>query len=178
MKIAVVDIETTGFNPRDDCLVEIGIVELDLETGEKRVLFDQIVREDHYTEEHANSWVFSNSDLTHEEVMAASPLDFETVQDILIKYSATAYNKKFDFGFLEYRGFVINSLLCPMIVATDVCRIPGRFGGNKWPTVTEAYNFLFGDDSYVEKHRGIEDAMDEADIVYELYKLGHYKIRE
>ncbi|KKN18291.1 hypothetical protein LCGC14_0957340 [marine sediment metagenome] len=36
--IAVVDIETTGFSHQKDCIVEIGIYELDLSTGKCRQL--------------------------------------------------------------------------------------------------------------------------------------------
>ncbi len=42
--IAVVDIETTGFSHRKDCIVEIGVCELSLDSGKCRELFNKIVR--------------------------------------------------------------------------------------------------------------------------------------
>lgn len=177
MKIAILDIETTGFSPQMDCIIEIGVVELCLETGERRVLFDEIIKEDRYTENHRNSWIFSNSDLSHEQVMNANALNSEALQKIFDEYLVTAYNKRFDFNFLKHRGFTLKELPCPMEIATSICRIPTQWGrGYKWPKVTEAYKILIGDDNYIEKHRGASDAFDEAQIVYELYRRGHYLV--
>ena len=44
--ISVIDIETTGFSHFNDCIVEIGIVELDLLTGKCTKLFDQVILEE------------------------------------------------------------------------------------------------------------------------------------
>lgn len=174
MKIAIIDIETTGFNPQTDCIVEIGIVELCLETGQKRVLYDKVVKEKHYSATHANSWIYSNSTLTHEKVNSAQEFDLDEVQKILSDYKVTAYNKKFDFSFLSYRGLEFEELDCPMVIAAPVCKIPGNYG-HKWPTLSEAYNVLIGDGYYIEEHRGILDAMVGAEIVHKLYQLGHFK---
>lgn len=177
MKIAIVDIETTGFSPIYDCIVEIGISELCLETGARRIIYDKRVREKHYSERHRNSWIFANSDLNHEDIMNAEPLNPEELNEIFSKYKVTAYNKKFDFDFLKHRGFIFEELPCPMLVATNVCKIPSSWGrGYKWPKVTEAYKILIGDSEYEEMHRGAKDAMDEALIVWELYKRGEWNI--
>jgi DNA polymerase-3 subunit epsilon len=56
-----------------------------------------------------------------------------------------------------------------------VCKIPGNYGKYKWPKVEEAYDFFFPNNNYVEKHRGADDAFHEADIVYELHKIGLFK---
>ncbi len=45
--IAAVDIETTGFSHQEDCIVEIGICELDLDSGECRELFNKVIQESH-----------------------------------------------------------------------------------------------------------------------------------
>ena len=64
-----------------------------------------------------------------------------------------------------------------MILSTNICKIPSPKGkGYKWPKVQEAYDFLFGETAYVEEHRGADDAYHEADIVYELYLRGVFKI--
>jgi DNA polymerase III epsilon subunit-like protein len=42
MKIIVLDLETTGLKPQFDEIVELGIVSLDLETGEITTLFNQL----------------------------------------------------------------------------------------------------------------------------------------
>ena len=108
MKIAVVDIETSGFQNQGGLIVEVGIVGLDLMTGEITEEFGTVVRESSFDERHGQhpfGWIFGNSTLTLEEVLAAVSFDSvaPAIQQILNKYDgATAFNKSFDFGFLNY----------------------------------------------------------------------------
>jgi DNA polymerase-3 subunit epsilon len=168
-KILIVDIETTGFKTRD-CIVEIGITMLNLETGERRIIYDEIVKEKNFGEEHRNAWVFKNTSLKFEDVMSSEPLDKAYLQDIFDQAPATAYNKKFDMRFLKDRGFNIKELDCPMILATDVCNVK-KNGRKKWPTVEEAWKYFFPNEKYIEKHRGADDSLHEAKIVFELYQI-------
>lgn len=42
----------------------------------------------------------------------------------------TAFNKRFDFGFLKDRGITIeNELPCPMMEATPICKLPKKGKG-------------------------------------------------
>lgn len=176
-KIAVLDIETTGFSANNDLIVEVGFVELDLYSGARRIIYDKLVKEPGFSEKHANSWVFKNSDLLFKDVMNAEALEFDAIQDILNTYPTTAFNKRFDFDFFRARGFAINELDCPMLLATNVCKIPkARGSGYKWPSVEQAWQFFFPDVSYDEKHRGADDAFHEAQIIHELYKQGIFKL--
>ncbi len=43
-RIAIVDIETTGFDKGNNLVVEVGIMELNPETGETKIVFDSVVR--------------------------------------------------------------------------------------------------------------------------------------
>lgn len=182
--ILIIDIETTGFLKARGKIVEIGIVELDMRSGETKVLFDEVMHERPITKEEVeSSWIVKNSDLTVEEIRKSKQLKdyFTEVQDILNKYplGCTAFNNTFDFGFMEDRGFKFpKKLACPMKLATNVCKIPSKFGGRgyKWPNVEEAYKHLFGDTNYIEKHRGADDAMHEAEIVHELYLQGVFRL--
>lgn len=187
MKILVLDIETTGFLDKGGSIVEIGIVELDLETGETEIVFDSLLREEILTEDHFKEpfgWIFKNSDLTTEAVLAAPPAAevFKQVQEILDSYPAgcTAYNKKFDFGYLRNRGLNVKDLPCPMLLSTDICKMRNPYGYSnyKWPKVEEAWAFFFPDQEYVEKHRGADDAVHEAKIVFELYKRGVFLVED
>ncbi len=185
-KIAVIDIETTGLDPVYNLICEVGIVELDLSTGERKVIFDKIVKEDGFGEEHRGEWIFQYSNLIFEDVLDAPKLEIyrDELQAIFNKYGISAFNKSFDLGFLKNRGFVFPyELPCIMITATNVCRIPfrnpldiERYEGQeyKWPKVQEAWNFLFPNSDYIEGHRATDDAMHEAKILYELYLLGYY----
>jgi DNA polymerase III epsilon subunit-like protein len=181
-KILVLDLETTGFLNENGKIVEIGIVELDLDNGEKKIIYNQVCHEKGITlEDVEKSWIVQNSDLNVEQIKYSPNLDRikPTVQQILNDYplGATAFNNAFDFGFLEDRGFVFpNKLDCPMKLSTDICQLPSPRGGFKWPKVQEAYDFFFGKTDYIEAHRGADDAFHEAEIVYELYKRGIFKL--
>jgi len=184
-KILVLDIETTGFLNQGGSIVEVGIVELCLKTGKTEIIFDSLLKEDILTARHREEpmgWIFRNSDLTPDEVRNAPPASevLIKVQKILDDYplGCTAYNKQFDFGFLKNRGVHINELPCPMLLATDVCKLPNKYGYDnyKWPSVEEAWRHFFPTIQYNELHRGADDAKHEALIVYELYKLGVFAL--
>lgn len=184
-EILILDIETTGFQNQGRSIVEIGIVSLNLDTGEIKEVFESVLREDILTAKHRKKpfgWIFENSDLTVEEVRTAPRSEdvLSEVQEIIDAYpmGCTAYNNKFDFGFLEDRGLRIKKLPCPMILSTDICKIPGRYGSYKWPSVEEAFAFFFPEEDYTEKHRGLDDAKHEARIVYRLYQDGVFKVEE
>lgn len=181
MEILITDIETTGFNHKNDGILEIGAVSLNLNTGEIKEVFDSLLREDLLRGRHQEAWIFKNSDLKVEDIRNAPKSEgvFMEFQEILdaYPYGCTAFNNVFDFGFLEDRGLIIKKLPCPMKLSTDICKIPGRNGrGFKCPNVEEAFKLFFPDIQYSEKHRGLDDAKHEAMIVYELYKMGVFKI--
>ena len=182
-KILIIDIETTGFLTKGGRIVEIGIVELDLENGEKKILFDQVCHEDGITKEECDdSWIVENSSLTTEDIRTSKNLNFyrEEIQGIILDHplGSTAFNNVFDVNFLVHRGFHMGRVLpCPMKLSTNICKIRKKKGrGYKWPNVMEAYKFFFPESEYIEQHRGADDAFYEADIVYELYKMGKFKV--
>jgi len=181
-KILVLDLETTGFLNENGKIVEIGIVELNLDNGEKKIIYNQVCHEKGITlSDVEKSWIVQNSDLNVEQIKYSPSLDRikPTVQMILNDYplGSTAFNNSFDFGFMENRGFIFPKKLdCPMKLSTDICKIPSPRGGYKWPKVQEAYDFFFGKTDYIEKHRGADDAFHEAEIIYELYKRGIFKL--
>ncbi len=184
-KILIIDIETTNFLNKGGRIVEIGIVELNLENGEKKILFDEVCYEDGISRQECdNSWIVKNSDLTTEDIRTSKNLKIlaKEINRILLNYplGATAYNNKFDFDFLESRGFIIfKKLPCPMLLSTNICKIPNKNGykGYKWPSVMEAYKYFFPESNYIEKHRGADDAFHEADIVQKLFDLGIFNLQ-
>lgn len=183
-KILIVDIETTGFFKQNGKIVEVGIVELDIKTGNKEIIFNQVVHERPITQEEVqNSWIVVNGFMTVEEIRSSPELKTKIteIQEIFNKYTlgTTAYNNAFDFEFLEDRGIMFpNKLPCPMKVCTNLCKLPGKYGSFKWPKVPEAYDYLFPNNDYEEIHRGADDAFNEADIVYELIKMDLFKIEK
>lgn len=185
-QIAIVDIETTGFLNQKGLIVEIGIVSLNLQTGEINIEFDSLVKEPGFNKAHTThpyGWIFQNSNLKYDQVCQAPPLVdcFDQIQSILDKYPTglTAYNASFDLPFLRSRSFTFTALPCPMIAATPVVNLPPFPGKStpKWPTVQETWNYLFGDKTgYIENHRAADDAGHEAKIVYELFKRRKYSL--
>ncbi len=180
MKILIIDIETTGFSPQSDKIVEVGIVELDLETGEIKTILDKVCQElPMKLEDIEKCWVVEKGFMKADEIMLAPELNsiLADIQNIISEYhGATAFNRNFDFSFLKARGIKFNKELpCPMLLSTDICKIQSA-RGYKWPKAQEAYDFFFPNSEYIEKHRGADDAVHEAEIVFELYKRGVFKI--
>lgn len=184
MKILIIDIETTGFQNQGGKIVEVGIVALDLDTGEKEIVFDSVVHERPITrKEVESSWIVQNKYMTVEEIQTSEMLHnkLSEIQRIINSHphGATAFNRSFDFDFLKSRGVTFpKELPCPMLLSTDICKLPNKNGYSsyKWPKVEEAYNHFFPSNEYVELHRGADDAFHEADIVYYLYKNGYLKV--
>ena len=148
-EIIIVDIETSGFQHQGGLIVEVGIVSLDLQ-------YEDVVR--------ANN------------LLKAIP----EIQSIFDKHpcGATAFNKRFDFGFLKSRGLRIKELPCIMLSAAPAVDLPPNPGYRdpKWPKVQEAWDFFFPRSNYIEAHRALDDARHEALIAYELYKLGKFSV--
>lgn len=184
MKILILDIETTGFLNQNGKIVEVGIVSLDLTTGDKQIVFDKLVHERPITRaEVENSWIVQNGYITLEQIRTSIQLSevLAEIQAIINSYplGATAFNRSFDFDFLESRGITFpNKLPCPMLLSTDICKLPSRNGYSsyKWPKVEEAWKHFFPEVEYIELHRGADDAFHEADIVYYLHKNGHFNL--
>lgn len=179
MKIAVIDLETTGFDPRD-CIVEIGVVELDLETGRTQALLNMVVKEEHFRRvDHKHSWIFQHSTLKVDDVVYAAKWKnaARELSWILEDYPVTAYNKAFDFGFLKHRELAPKrELPCPMVEAAKVLRIPGPYGSCKWPTLEEAWEHYFPGLDYSEQHRAFDDALHEAILIKAMHTVGDYEM--
>lgn len=173
--IYIIDIETDGLSYQTRSIVEIGIVQLNLDTEESYPIFDSITKEDKDID--SNAWIFINSNLKYKEVCKAEKLDSfkEPLQKLFLKGSFTAFNQKFDFNWLESRKFRIpNKFEDPMLTLTPIMRLPHPYYNIKYPSVTEAYYFLFNK-VIIEPHRAIEDAYIETEIILEMYKRNYFK---
>ena len=177
-EILIIDIETTGFGPKKNRMVELGIVSLDLLNGEIVILFDECICEPGITkEEIEKSWIYQNSDITMDEIFYGRKWSecFLQIQGVINDHptGATAFNNKFDFSFMDVRGFIFPAKLrCPMKLCKEIVGALDKNGRIKNPSAEEAYLHFFPNSGYVEKHRGADDAEHEAGIVYELYKRG------
>jgi len=179
----IIDIETTGLDRRNDLILEIGVVELNLTNGDTNVLFETFVNEPEFGENFRNAWIFGNSDMSFDDICNAPSFSEirHRLQELLNNYFVTAFNKEFDFDFLRRRGIEIpNELPCIMLTATPICEIPKTWDDPndpfKWPSVQEAWDFFFPDTDYEEAHRAANDAIHEARILYEMYVRGQFPI--
>ena len=198
-KILILDVETTSVSPKSGCLLEIGAAELDLVSGKITKVFDSLLLEESFNESHweyliarengikdipyqAKGWIFGNSDLITQMIFEAPIAKgvLKQFQEVLNNYpnGVTAYNNPFDFGFLESRGLNISVKLDdPMRLLTPYMKLPQRGRSTfKWPKVQEAWDYFFGKTDYVEQHRGADDAIHEAKIVFEMIKRGWLKV--
>ena len=184
-KIVVIDLETTDTNECIGAIVEVGVCELDLKTGETTKLLDSIISENIFGKSHHDAWIFQNSSLTVDNIHkygVSWHLIKQDLQKILNKYPITAYNKQFDFKFLRHRRLDIKSELpCPMKVATHILKLPSHYGGYpyggyKWPSFQEAWDYYNPDSDYIETHRAYDDAYHEALLIYDMYQKGDYTI--
>lgn len=181
--ILIVDIETTGFS-NNDFIIEVGIVTLDIVSGKILPLLDVLTWEKGITREIIdNSWIANNSTITSDAIYN-NGIQFQklipTIQNLINMFplGITAFNNVFDFRFLENRGLCLNTKLdCPMKVATDIIKLPHqKRAGFKYPNVEEAYNYYFPEKPYKELHRGLDDAIHEAKIIYEMIKRGEFVV--
>ena len=175
-EIIVLDIETTGLNPNEDFILELGMVKLNLDNGEITTLFNQVFKDPNLRARHHKAWIFENGFMSVEEIRNALPIShyFDEIQNIFDFYQGriTAWNRDFDSAFLVSNGFDLGpAAICPMKESVDFFKIPGNYG-YKWPKAQEAWDILFSETPKIEKHRGLDDAKMEAAIIYELHKQG------
>lgn len=172
-QILVLDIETTGLNPLQHHIVEIGGVILDFPGGVITDRVHYLIHENGFNE---HAWIFNNSDLTPAEVKTGVTLESirEELQKLFDDHICVAYSAAFDFGFLQARGFRIDRRgPDPMLLATDVLKIP-NYRGFKWPKVQECLDYFQICEN--EPHRALSDTRLEAKIVYELYKRNVFRM--
>lgn len=173
MKLAIIDIETTGFiREYGESIVELAIVLCDTTTRKTEILFSNVLKDDNFgADKHRSSWIFKNSDLTYEDVEAAKNIEDyrDELQAIFTKYKVTAFNKKFDMGWLSSLGFKYKDSKCLMESAKEYRSV--ILGETKNPSVETTYQWLMKNNGYKERHRALEDALDEAEILYKLCDL-------
>jgi DNA polymerase III epsilon subunit-like protein len=180
MKLCVIDLETCGMDYKDP-IVEIGICLLDMEKGTYQKLLDTPVRETRFNvERHSKSWIFMTSSLKLEDVLFAPRWEdvAPKVKEIFDAYTITSYNKGFDLGFIAARGIVPKRTAPdPMLICTDILKLPHSFYKIKYPALEESWAHFFGNDSpYRELHRAYDDAYHEAMLIQMMKARGLYSM--
>lgn len=84
-----------------------------------------------------------------------------------------AHNLRFDMGIMlsEYKRIPLENpylgLLqpfCTMLALTDIIKIPGKYGRNKWPSLMESYRYFFDAD-----FTGAHSALGDTQALFRLY---------
>ena len=193
-EIGIIDIETTGWQKAGGKIVEVGIVSVNLRTGEIKTIFDEVTHEKPYTKKDKpltkayvdSCWIVNNSTLTTEMIQKSRQLIWmkPKIQEIINSFELgmTAYNIKFDRDYMESRGFVFPVLLdCLMEVSKHICKIPAKnlkYGKYKNPKAEEAIRIICKDENFIEDHRGASDAYHEGRVALELFKMGKLKVKK
>jgi len=179
-EIAVIDIETTGFATSKAHIIEIGAALLELQSGSITTLFDSLIKEEGFGSHCKHCWSFENTDLSfHDVIKLGKSIDDirSELQDIFDKYYITAFNSSFDTRFLTHRGFTFpNQAPCIMKVSMPIINLKDIRGRTKRPKAQEAWDFFYPDTPYTEKHRGLDDAIHEAKILYKMYQNNQYHL--
>ncbi len=159
MNIAFVDVETTGYDPHDHRVIEIGIVTLDEDGRVQR--YGKLVNpgiEVSYMITKITG--ITNGDIEHADSFQQVAQD---VYDLLDGRLFVAHNVGFDYSFvkteLQRTGFTLKThTLCTVKLSK---RLYPQFRQHKLDALIERYNF-----SYTSRHR----ALDDANVLYQFYR--------
>lgn len=72
------------------------------------------------------------------------------------------------------KPFETPKTFCTMRQTKNICRIPDKRGRNKWPKLTEAYEFFFGE-SFTGAHEALGDARATSRLFQHVYANGLYE---
>ncbi len=182
-KVAIIDIETTGFSRKFDKIIEIGIIELDINTKEKKILFNSPIYEKG-VELFEENEIFKKIYIDYEEVINAPPLELlqEILKLIFENYRVAAFNSNFDLGFLKNRGFRFPKKLRDIMKYVREI-IPKTQKYNFQDAYRYMYNLnenrerkYLSEPNYIQQHRAIDDAMYEAELLCFLYYEFNYPL--
>lgn len=186
-EIYMIDTETTGLEGYPtDLVVEIGICKIDLVNETVEDVFTAVVgyETEHWSDKQKDSWIFSNSTLTLQDVdqaVLAHNLAYH-ILPILYGKPATSYNTEFDFvRFLYKKPWYLRNAIIevadPMLAASKVCGLT-RDGRPKHPKLEEAYDMIVdGDPAGIDgnqAHRAISDARVASHVMLQMYRDGTY----
>jgi DNA polymerase III epsilon subunit-like protein len=158
MSILIVDCETTSLYSNMGSLVNVGVTELDENTGMITPKFEALIKDGVALDPKA--WVFQHTTLTPQDIEEKGlPIEqvVEVLNELFKDKPVTAYNTKFDYGWLRSRGVVIpNEYPCIMETAKSIMK------SQKYAVpVALAYYKI----EAVEPHQALDDSILEAVIL-------------
>jgi DNA polymerase-3 subunit epsilon len=141
MKNMVLDTETTGFVPGQICQLSYIIFDKDKVIKAFNSFFKVESVDEGAQKVHGLSVERLLMESIFNEKLEEIKQDIETVDKIYI------HNSAFDVKFMEASGMPIpkQKEFCTMLHHVDICKLPGKYGKNKWPKLSETmehYNIL------------------------------------
>ncbi len=106
--VYIVDVETTSLDENIGSLIQVGVTELDKETGIVKPVYEAFVKDGVAID--PNAWIFQNTPLTPakiEEKWLPIAVVKEALNELFKNTPVTAYKKEFDFKWLRSRGIEI-----------------------------------------------------------------------
>ena len=189
-EIYVLDTETTGLKGApEDCVVDIGIARVNLESGEVREAYSSVLGYDvdRWNEYRRTAWIFENTDMSLDMVRAAPPAEdvIADVRKLLKGKNVTSYNVAYDMGKFLYKApwsmrRVFDEANDIMLAAKDVCKLPSQYYGRdyRYPKLDYAYETIVeGDPAEIhgtQNHRAYSDAVMASYVMIQLYRDGQY----
>jgi len=181
----VLDLETTGFDPVFDRILEITIYELDTENYKYKLVYNTVIKQDICQKFIQDCWVVQQGYITLEEIdhgRDQSKVKSDVLQ-LLEKQQVTSFNTAFDIPFikkqLQVKDFIVP--FCLMQDSTGIVQLPSynNYSEWKWPKLQEAYGYFYNE-SKEEKHRSDYDTELAVQIAIALlkYKKSFILLRE
>ena len=190
-EIYVLDTETTGLKgAHTDLVLDVGICKVRLSEGIVEDCYEAVLGYDvdDWDDYLRNAWIFSNSDLTLDDVAfsrksAAQVMD--EVRRILKGKAVATYNMEYDLGKFLYQepwnmhGW-FNECTDIMKAATPICKIPNQYGYKdyQYPRLEVAYEKITSGDPAglrgKQDHRALSDARAASWLMVQMYRDGAY----
>jgi len=177
MNILVVDTETTGVNPQRAHILEVALASVDMATGATELPVDTLINPDCPESEWLGCWFMDHSHLDPAEIRRAPKFAAvkEEIQQHLLEYPVTAFNRSYDHQVLYRHGVRLPKLWpCLMLTCKDILKLPGFRGDYKYPKFGEAWSWFFPGQPFEEKHRAGHDVMHEARLACALFQGGYF----
>lgn len=176
-KFLYLDLETDGigsFRPPTQKIVQLGYI-----VSNKRVSIfnNEIVAVNPQVPHPYNSTFLSQNGVPFEEMMSTFLSDLKNCEYVV------AHNANFDLGCLKYEltrrrkkgltdetggntvfdqvfeELMNKTIVDTMILSTPICKLKGRFGGYKWPTLEELHVYCFDEKPDETLHDALNDCL-------------------
>jgi hypothetical protein len=193
-KIAVIDVEHTGGNPNQGKIVEIGIVDLDINSGEITPIFNSLIREKGFSlKEFSKNYFMNNVNKISPKLVISLGEKFtleynkQIIQNILQSYKKVFYwdcTNHTERQWLKIKGFDVSNFhdfqffVKSYLKTKNIRKFNFQYVWNYF--LNEHYinaSKYLREPEYYQNHRAYDDAEHEALLLYYLVKEKQFKLK-